>query len=86
MFFKSDSHGGKLWWQRRTPPKPTDQTKPSFFRRITQRGMSTDSLCSSTQINGFGGGLWLQKIHFTEPSWLTLTRYCLFSCSQRIFD
>uniref|UniRef100_A0A2P2MAP2 ribulose-phosphate 3-epimerase n=1 Tax=Rhizophora mucronata TaxID=61149 RepID=A0A2P2MAP2_RHIMU len=36
--------------------------------------MSTASLCSSTQIHGFGGGLELQKIHLSRPTSLTFTR------------
>ncbi|KAJ9140482.1 hypothetical protein P3X46_031126 [Hevea brasiliensis] len=36
--------------------------------------MTTASLCSSTQINVFRGGLRLQKTHLYQPSSVTLTR------------
>ncbi|XP_021891870.1 ribulose-phosphate 3-epimerase, chloroplastic [Carica papaya] len=36
--------------------------------------MSTASLCSSTQINGFGGGLRLQKTNLYQPASFTFTR------------
>lgn len=57
-----------------------------YTKRDTQRvtetekkKMSTASLCSSvqSQINGFGGGLKLQKQSLSQPSSLTFTRYGL---------
>lgn len=48
--------------------------------RVTEtekKKMSSASLCSSvqSQINGFGGGLKLQKQSLSQPSSLTFTRY-----------
>lgn len=48
---------------------------PFEWKREKER-MTTASLCSSTQINGFGAGLRLQKTHLYQPSPFTLTRYC----------
>ncbi|XP_016713091.2 ribulose-phosphate 3-epimerase, chloroplastic isoform X1 [Gossypium hirsutum] len=41
--------------------------------------MSTaSSLCSSTQINGFGGGLGVLRTHVSQPKTLSFTRYSFF--------
>ncbi|XP_039028804.1 ribulose-phosphate 3-epimerase, chloroplastic-like [Hibiscus syriacus] len=36
--------------------------------------LTASSLCSSTQINGFGGGLGVLRTHVSQPNTLTFTR------------